>query len=225
MIVAQVRAVAQDIGVDAVKVGMLGDQATIAAVLEALDLLEADTPVVVDPVMVAESGAVLLEPGARAALAEALLPRATVVTPNLAEARVLATTGGAEAPAAGADEAEQLARAVLALGPAAVVVTGGHRERGRRRLPRRRGAWSRSPASASPTAPRTARAARTPRLWPPGWPLGLDPLQAARRAREIAGRGGARRPARAGAGSGAGERAGAPRQPAAGAGGGPRALS
>src|SRR3954469_19783761 len=57
LIVAQVRAVATDIGVDAVKIGMLGDLATIAAVDEALDLLEPGTPIVVDPVMVAESGA------------------------------------------------------------------------------------------------------------------------------------------------------------------------
>src|ERR671931_1285334 len=57
MIVAQVRAVVEDIGVDAVKIGMLGTEETIDAVVEALDLLAEDTPVVVDPVMVAESGA------------------------------------------------------------------------------------------------------------------------------------------------------------------------
>jgi hydroxymethylpyrimidine/phosphomethylpyrimidine kinase len=62
MIVAQVRAVADDLGVDAVKVGMLGDAPTIDAVVEALDLV-ADAPVVIDPVMVSASGAVLLEPG------------------------------------------------------------------------------------------------------------------------------------------------------------------
>ena len=86
MIVAQVDAVASDIGVDAVKVGMLADEATIDAVLDALDLLD-DVPVVVDPVMVAESGATLLDPNAKAALIERVLPRATVVTPNLLEAR------------------------------------------------------------------------------------------------------------------------------------------
>ena len=63
MVIDQVRAVASDIGVDAVKIGMLGDEATIAAVAEALELT-GDAPVVVDPVMVAESGAVLLEPDA-----------------------------------------------------------------------------------------------------------------------------------------------------------------
>src|SRR5438093_7835442 len=67
-ILAQVRAVVRDIGVDAVKVGMLGAAATAAAVADALDELDAATPVVVDPVMVAESGAILLEPEARAVL-------------------------------------------------------------------------------------------------------------------------------------------------------------
>src|SRR3954453_18820208 len=62
-IVEQVRAVAEDIGVDAVKIGMLGTAETIAAVAEALDLVH-DAPIVVDPVMVAESGARLLDEGA-----------------------------------------------------------------------------------------------------------------------------------------------------------------
>jgi hydroxymethylpyrimidine/phosphomethylpyrimidine kinase len=120
MIVAQVRAVVQDIGVDAVKVGMLGSGLSARAVGEALDLLPAGTPVVVDPVMVAESGARLLDDDAQAALVELVVRRATVVTPNVPEARVLA---GDDALEGGA-----LARAVHALGPAAVVVTGGHRE-------------------------------------------------------------------------------------------------
>jgi len=120
-IVEQVRAVADDIGVDAVKIGMLGTAAIVEAVDEALDLLEPGTPVVIDPVMVAESGAVLLDDAARGALVETLLPRATVITPNLPEARVLA---GAGAP----DDADELARALHVLGPGVVVVTGGHRE-------------------------------------------------------------------------------------------------
>jgi len=122
-IVAQVAAVADDIGVDAVKIGMLGTAETIAAVDTALDLI-GGAPVVLDPVMVAESGAVLLDDGAREALVELLVPRATVVTPNLPEARVLA---GVEHR--GGDQ-EQLARAVHELGPDAVVVTGGHAEGG-----------------------------------------------------------------------------------------------
>jgi hydroxymethylpyrimidine/phosphomethylpyrimidine kinase len=120
MIVAQVRAVAEDIGIDAVKIGMLGTAATVEAVVEALDLV-GEAPVVVDPVMVAESGAVLLDDAARTALVEQLLPLASVVTPNIPEARAL--TGAGEG-----DSQEDLAREVLALGPQAVVVTGGHSE-------------------------------------------------------------------------------------------------
>jgi hydroxymethylpyrimidine/phosphomethylpyrimidine kinase len=120
MIVEQVRQVASDIGVDAVKIGMLGTAETVGAVREALALLEPGTPVVIDPVMVAESGVVLLDDAARAALVEQLLPLATVITPNLPEARVLARED--------TDDAEALARALHRLGPANVVVTGGHRE-------------------------------------------------------------------------------------------------
>jgi len=119
-IVAQVRAVSEDIGVDAVKIGMLGSAATVDAVVEALGLV-GGAPVVIDPVMVAESGAVLLDQEARQALIERLLPLTAVATPNIPEAREL--TGLGE----GATQ-EELARAVLALGPSAVVVTGGHSE-------------------------------------------------------------------------------------------------
>jgi hydroxymethylpyrimidine/phosphomethylpyrimidine kinase len=122
MIIAQVRAVASDIGVDAVKIGMLGDEPTIQAVAEALELTRA-APVVVDPVMVAESGAELLDPNAKASLIERILPRATVVTPNLPEARALSGLGESASPA-------DLAQAVQALGPDAVIVTGGHTEDG-----------------------------------------------------------------------------------------------
>ncbi len=137
-IVEQVRAVVNDLGVDAVKLGMLGDVVTIAAVAEALALVPADVPVVLDPVMVAESGARLLDRDAVRALVERLLPRATVVTPNLPEARVLVGAAvrtdevardRAEAEPQETEEAEALARAIHGLGPHAVVVTGGHRDR------------------------------------------------------------------------------------------------
>jgi hydroxymethylpyrimidine/phosphomethylpyrimidine kinase len=121
IISAQIRVVAEDLGVDAVKIGMLGDIATIEAVAEALDALPGDPPVVHDPVMVAESGARLLPDDALSALVRLILPRATVVTPNLQEARVLAGPGAEES------DGEELARAVHALGPRAVIVTGGHR--------------------------------------------------------------------------------------------------
>ena len=122
MIVAQVRAVVTDIGVDAVKIGMLGDEATIDAVVEALGLV-GDVPIVLDPVMVAESGAPLLDSHAKVALIERVLPLVTVVTPNLPEARELAgrREGGTQ---------RELGEAILALGPDAVIVTGGHTEKG-----------------------------------------------------------------------------------------------
>jgi hydroxymethylpyrimidine/phosphomethylpyrimidine kinase len=119
-IVEQVRAVADDIGVDAVKIGMLGTAETIDAVIDALELVPG-VPVVLDPVMVAESGSRLLDEDAVDALRTRLLPRVTIVTPNLPEARILAQAGADADP-------EDLARAIHALGPRAVVVTGGHRE-------------------------------------------------------------------------------------------------
>ena len=180
VIIGQVRAVAEDIGVDAVKVGMLGDVATIEAVAHALGELPADTPVVVDPVMVAESGARLLAADAHRALIELILPRATVVTPNVPEAAVLAGDGAsADAPQ------EQLARAVHALGPANVVVTGGHREEGidlfydgAEAVPI---AGQRHPDGAAHGSGCTHSSALAAHL-----ALGHSPLEAARAAREIA---------------------------------------
>jgi hydroxymethylpyrimidine/phosphomethylpyrimidine kinase len=178
-IVEQVRAVAEDIGVDAVKIGMLGTSETIEAVGEALDLVP-DAPVVLDPVMVAESGAVLLDEGGRDALRATLVPRATVVTPNLREAAVLAE----REPDARAS-AEELARVVHALGPGAVVVTGGHREEASdlffdgERLVEIEG--ERFPDGASHGSGCTHSSALAAQL-----ALGQDPLEAARRAKQIA---------------------------------------
>jgi hydroxymethylpyrimidine/phosphomethylpyrimidine kinase len=120
IIVEQVRQVVSDIGVDAVKIGMLGTAETVHAVREALGLLAPGTPIVIDPVMVAESGSVLLDDAARTALVEHLFPLATVITPNLPEARVLAQSDPEE-------DALDLVRTLRRLGPQAVVVTGGHR--------------------------------------------------------------------------------------------------
>jgi hydroxymethylpyrimidine/phosphomethylpyrimidine kinase len=125
MIVAQVRSVAADIGVDAVKIGMLGDRKTIEAVSRSLELLDG-VPVVLDPVMVSESGADLLEPDARDALVSEILPRATVVTPNIPEARAI--TGIEPEGEPGANQ-QALARAVFGLGARSAVVTGGHSEK------------------------------------------------------------------------------------------------
>ncbi len=176
-ILDQVRAVATDMGVDAVKIGMLFDEPTIEAVDEALDLL-GDAPVVLDPVMVAESGAVLLKPEARRALIERIVPRATVVTPNAAEARELTGLDQEASP-------EELTRAVHGLGPGVAVVTGGHLDDGADRffdgeaLVEIQG--SRHPEGASHGSGCTHSSALAARL-----ALGDSPLEAARAARAIA---------------------------------------
>jgi len=177
-IIAQIGAVAEDIGVDAVKVGMLGTAETVEAVVAALSLLVDEVPVVVDPVMVAESGAVLLDDDAREALIVRLLPLATVITPNIPEARVL--TGLGE----GATQ-EELARGVLELGPEAVVVTGGHSEGlidlfcdGKRVVEI---SGERHPNGASHGSGCTHSSALAAFL-----AHGFEPLEAARRAREVA---------------------------------------
>jgi hydroxymethylpyrimidine/phosphomethylpyrimidine kinase len=132
IVLAQARAVLADIRIDAVKVGMLGTVEATLAVARVLDELPAGIPVVVDPVMVAESGARLLDPDAQRALVREILPRATVLTPNLPEARVLSGELLDDRQSVAVDEeeeAEVLLRAVLALGPRVVVLTGGHRAR------------------------------------------------------------------------------------------------
>jgi hydroxymethylpyrimidine/phosphomethylpyrimidine kinase len=129
IVIAQVRAVVADIGVDAVKVGMLGGAATVRAVAAALDELPGEIPVVVDPVMVSESGARLLDLDAESALVAEILPRATILTPNVPEADALVGAvwaAGVSDPMQ--DDTPALARAVLALGPKIVLLTGGHRE-------------------------------------------------------------------------------------------------
>jgi hydroxymethylpyrimidine/phosphomethylpyrimidine kinase len=119
----QIRAVLQDIGADAIKTGMLHRADIIAAVADTLAEFAPDVPLVVDPVMVAKGGARLLQAEAEAALRERLIPRAAVITPNLPEAEVLA---GVTIAAAAAMPAA--ARALLQLGPRAVLLKGGHLE-------------------------------------------------------------------------------------------------
>ncbi|MFP4129992.1 MAG: bifunctional hydroxymethylpyrimidine kinase/phosphomethylpyrimidine kinase [Halorhodospira sp.] len=120
---AQMASVLDDIGADCIKTGMLHDAAVIDAVAEELDTRAPGVPLVVDPVMVAQSGDRLLAEAAAARLAEALLPRATLLTPNLPEAEALLGRGidGAEAMA-------QAAAALRELGPEAVLLKGGHAE-------------------------------------------------------------------------------------------------
>jgi hydroxymethylpyrimidine/phosphomethylpyrimidine kinase len=123
---AQIDAVISDIGVDAVKIGMLGRGATARAVVAAIrTALAGRTPLVVDPVIIASSGSELLDRDGIGVLIGELLPHASVVTPNLPEARLLLERGAIPIPV-GADDRE-LARALLALGSRCVVLTGGHR--------------------------------------------------------------------------------------------------
>jgi len=116
---AQLRSVLDDIGVDAVKTGMLASSALVAAVVE--ELAGVAAPVVVDPVGVSKHGDPLLAPDALDAMRTLLLPVATVVTPNLYEVEQL--TGVVVDDESGLRKA---ADAVLALGPKAVLVKGGH---------------------------------------------------------------------------------------------------
>jgi len=120
LVTAQIEAVAGDIGVDAVKTGMLANAAIVEAVVAAIDTLELPN-VVVDPVMVAKGGDRLLEEEAVGAIKAELLRRALVVTPNTEEAAVLAAMR-----VASLDEAREAARRIFALGPSAVIVKGGH---------------------------------------------------------------------------------------------------
>ena len=123
-VAAQISAVAEDMRVAAVKVGMLGNRAVVEAVAAAV--VEWDLhPLVIDPVAVASTGDQLLTSDGVAAVRDLLLPLADLVTPNLVEAAVLA---GSTEPPGDPDGVERLAAAVLALGPRAVLVTGGHLE-------------------------------------------------------------------------------------------------
>ncbi|MFT4623452.1 MAG: hydroxymethylpyrimidine kinase/phosphomethylpyrimidine kinase [Myxococcota bacterium] len=111
---AQIDAVLSDMEVAVIKIGMLGTAALASAVCDALDAHDWRGPLVVDPVMVASTGHRLLDDDAVAVVRDRLLPRCTVSTPNLDEARVLA----------GADSREDLERWAAAQ-PAAVLLTGG----------------------------------------------------------------------------------------------------
>jgi len=122
LVIAQIEAVAGDLGADAVKIGMLANAAiveAVAATIQALDLPQ----VVVDPVMIAKGGERLLEPDAVAAMRSELLPVAHVVTPNIPEAEVLA-----DMPIRSIDDMREAGRRILGIGPRVVLVKGGHLE-------------------------------------------------------------------------------------------------
>jgi len=120
LMTAQARAVLQDIGADAIKIGMLGDVAMIEAVAAVLDGAPG-IPVVADPVMIAKGGAALLEDGAVSALRDLIVPRAALLTPNAPETAAL--TG---LVAQTTDDLRRAGEALLALGAGAVLMKGGH---------------------------------------------------------------------------------------------------
>ncbi|HET9169059.1 MAG TPA: bifunctional hydroxymethylpyrimidine kinase/phosphomethylpyrimidine kinase [Actinospica sp.] len=118
---AQFRACVDDIGVDAVKTGMLGGPDLVATVARLLSTLSGDIPVVVDPVAVSKHGDTLLASNAREILLGELLPRTTVLTPNLDEAAWL--TGH---PVPDREAMRDAAAELLAHGPRWILLKGGH---------------------------------------------------------------------------------------------------
>jgi hydroxymethylpyrimidine/phosphomethylpyrimidine kinase len=116
----QIEVVADDIGLDAAKTGMLGSTEMVRRVAGTLRRC-APVPLVVDPVMVAKGGDRLLQAGAQSALCEKLLPLASLITPNLPEAEAL--TG---MPARSRPERELVARALVEMGAKAALIKGGH---------------------------------------------------------------------------------------------------
>ena len=122
VIALQIDAVLEDIGADAIKIGMLSAASIVEAVVDRLEAW-GPTNLVVDPVMVSKSGHTLLQDNAVRALATKLLPLALIVTPNVFEAQILARQSITTLV-----DAESAARAIHKLGPSIVVVKGGHLE-------------------------------------------------------------------------------------------------
>ncbi len=120
-IAQQMRVVLDDIGADCIKTGMLHHAAVIDTVVGVLETLAANIPLVVDPVMYAKGGDCLLDPAARETLIKRLLPRATLITPNVREAEALSGLTIRQPT-----DLATAARQLLELGPSAVLVKGGH---------------------------------------------------------------------------------------------------
>ena len=120
LVVAPARAVFDDIGADAIKLGMLGDARVVNALADWLDEI-GEARLVVDPVMIAKGGQALLEPTAIEALSERLIPRASLLTPNAPEAAAL--TG---LTVETTDDLRRAGEALLRLGASAVLMKGGH---------------------------------------------------------------------------------------------------
>ncbi len=124
IIKAQLDAVFSDLAIAAVKTGMLGSEEAIEATASGLERWAREIPVVVDPVMISTSGSRLLEAGAEKALIKRLIPLACLITPNLQEAAALLHLPLARSE----DEVKHQAQRLLALGPSAVLIKGGHGE-------------------------------------------------------------------------------------------------
>ena len=123
IVAQQMEVVLDDIGVDCIKIGMLHQPSIIDAVVDVNNAHAANVPVVLDPVMVAKGGAPLLAENAINTLKERLVPMASLLTPNLPEAEILAGV-----PLSHEDHAKELASLLVSLGPEAVLLKGGHRE-------------------------------------------------------------------------------------------------
>lgn len=121
-VVQQMRSIFDDIRPDAIKIGMAGTPGTIVAIADFLMQYAGGIPLIVDPVMVAQSGGKLLEDDAAVMLRERLVPLAHVITPNLPEASVLLGRVIEDQ----SDAQDQAARDLLKLGAAAVYLKGGH---------------------------------------------------------------------------------------------------
>jgi hydroxymethylpyrimidine/phosphomethylpyrimidine kinase len=120
LVIAQIEAIAGDIGADAVKVGMLANAAIVEAVAASIASLELPL-VVVDPVMIAKGGDRLLEEDAVQAIKTELLPITRILTPNIPEAEVLAGMS-----ISSVEQMREAGRRILDLGPRVVMVKGGH---------------------------------------------------------------------------------------------------
>ncbi|PWC32822.1 bifunctional hydroxymethylpyrimidine kinase/phosphomethylpyrimidine kinase [Azospirillum sp. TSO35-2] len=119
----QMKVVLEDIGADAVKIGMLANAAVIEAVATEYEAQAVNVPLVVDPVMISKSGHHLLDPDAVLTLRKRLLPLAELVTPNLPEAEALTDIAIRDL-----DDMRRAAKLILTFGPKAVLLKGGHLE-------------------------------------------------------------------------------------------------
>ena len=124
IVAAQIEACLSDIGADAIKIGMLGSAKVVKAVAAVLEKRARKIPIVLDPVMVSTSGHSLLARNAVAAMMKELIPLATLITPNIPEAKALAHLKSTKR-----NDAEAAARKLIAMGAGAALIKGGHATR------------------------------------------------------------------------------------------------